>query len=65
MSIAVSLTSENVECSGMPSRLFVILLLLFSTNVARAQVKVPVQECSGLKKWNSEIPHSILSRSPG
>lgn len=40
--------SENVECSGMHSRLFVMLLLLLSTNAARAQVKVQVQEC-GLK----------------
>ena len=40
--------SENVECSGMHSRLFVMLLLLLSANAARAQVKVQVQEC-GLK----------------
>jgi hypothetical protein len=56
MSIAVSLASENVEYSGMPSRLFVILLLLFSTNVTRAQVNVPVQEC-GLKSLQVCVLH--------
>jgi membrane-associated phospholipid phosphatase len=56
MSVAVSLASENVEYSGMPSRLFVILLLLFSTNVTRAQVNVPVQEC-GLKSLQVCVLH--------
>ena len=50
------LASENVECWGMPSRLSVILLLSFSTNIMRAQVKLPVQEC-GLKSLQVCVLH--------
>ncbi len=56
MSITISPASENVESSGLPSRLFDDLLLLFSTNVAGAQLKVPVQEC-GLKSLQVCVLH--------